>query len=713
MILDESQRSLVSHNSCLKRLQTLLYEESTTAKRNGANGKNKDLIDNLLNYCMDSVLLVSKKEPSVERLLKFLTTFIASSAINEEHFNKSIKHLLLRSKAVDKNVRIRSCQIFAEVMMNLNEDCEISASLWTEILQSLLPRLKDKNATVRIWTIKALTNFQNDEDAEDLVVNGILKLLMYDTASTVRAAAIEAICLTPKTLPAVIERVKDVSADVRLQVLKKCMDCIQFRQLPVTSRINIVKYTLDDREEDVRDAAIALVIKWISQLDNKTSKFLQLMNLQVHESEAERLGWTVMEAVYNRKITDPNMLQAIQEDQPNWSGSFESLNPSDILWVRIRYDYAKSKPDSPISSDILESIMPDTVIICDLLNDIPVTLLHNNIPRHLTLKYLLQLAAYVEGSDVSGREKLSAYCRSSVITLSFPEHLIDYLLETWIQALDNSNFDQILEVADILSKNFANEDITADKETRLLSSLRYLQLYSWVMTKVISIAAGAEIDTTKFESCIPIVLSCLQQPFIELRNQSVTCMGLLGMMSERLCLEHKNILSEVISTDLEDASIRCYALKSLTDYAMVYPNIFSNDISLINILIRIQENAHPNDSLEHIELASLATESSAKLFFSGIVSDSRLFAILLRSFFLSSTTFVGDVTSTNNNEITAKLLQTLSIFFHTVFAVDSSLLSLALTAIPEFINDVVCVLRGSFDHDANTIGLEKVIYLCI
>jgi condensin complex subunit 3 len=696
IIFDEIQKSQASHGKCSKKLLTLISNPTT-----GTSGDSVDHLQITLDYLIDSVLGVSKKEACVDRIMKFIVDFFSSKQLDDATFNRAMKHLLKRSLAIDKNVRMRSCQIISEIISKLDPETETSDDLWNSVRSTLLLRLKDKNAPVRMWSLRALASFQSQDDPNDEVILEMKRVMCSDSASSVRAAAVEVIAITNATIADLIEKVRDTAIEVRLQVLDRCIECLHCSQIPSASRELIVKHTLNDREQQVKDKAILLISKWINQLGNKVPKLLQKLNLQTFGDEAEKVGRTIVEAVYNRKITDNDIVEATIQHHPNWSGSFESFNASEVLWVRIRCDYARLKPESQLSDDILESNLPDVNALCDLLADVNPSRLNNNVQSQSALKYVLQLTRFIDQNDVSGCQRLREICQKLLEDLTFPEHLVDTLLDAWAcSKTEDSIVSDLIQLADDLRSRYEENADSDDRNVDyLLSSMRYLQITAWGMTRSMMLSAGVSTDASAFEGSISTIISSLQQPLVELRNEAVRCMGLMGMMSEKLCLENKDILMHVVSADMEDPSIRSYALQSVVDYAMVYPGHFKDHIPLINVLIRIQE--HDQDS----QLACTAAESSIKLIFSGVLTDTRLFALLLREFFFPEVTFIG---SNSDDEMVTKLIQSLSIFFQAVFLMDSALLHLALDSISELITDISILLRGSFNDSCQSLGLDRV-----
>jgi hypothetical protein len=133
-ILDQCQKSFASHQRCMKALAKLCKQDYTSFK---------DALVGQLN----KVLLVLKREPSIERLIQFIVNgvvFLGKSEDNRKITNvqKSsqkkgkkkeiivedenlptflLQYLLDRTNAKDKAVRFRSCQVIAGLLAKMEE----------------------------------------------------------------------------------------------------------------------------------------------------------------------------------------------------------------------------------------------------------------------------------------------------------------------------------------------------------------------------------------------------------------------------------------------------------------------------------------------------------------------------------------------------------------------------------------------------------------
>lgn len=119
LICDEAQKSHAAQSGCVRKMKGLLEQSG-------------DSLENVLVAffdCYDKVLLVAKKEPSAERVLKFFSFFFATTT-DEEVFKSGMEYLLWRSQAHDKTARFRALQTIATIMSSMSSEAEIAQDLW-------------------------------------------------------------------------------------------------------------------------------------------------------------------------------------------------------------------------------------------------------------------------------------------------------------------------------------------------------------------------------------------------------------------------------------------------------------------------------------------------------------------------------------------------------------------------------------------------------
>ena len=211
-LFDEIQRNSSTNNKArIPKLNKVLQSESEEER--------DSILQSIWRGCLDRCLLCAKKENVVEKMIDFLSSFVSSQATTDAVFNSCTKHLLDRSRATNKVVRLRTCQMLLSIILGTIESGkEVSEDTLKSIVDSLFSRLKDKVPAVRVWAVKVASQLQTMGDG---LTEEICRLLQSDTSKDVCVVAVEGISLTKLTLPLIIARVKDVRPEVRIAVYNR------------------------------------------------------------------------------------------------------------------------------------------------------------------------------------------------------------------------------------------------------------------------------------------------------------------------------------------------------------------------------------------------------------------------------------------------------------------------------------------------------------
>ena len=177
-------------------------------------------------------------------------------------------------------------------------------------------------------------------------------------------------------------------------------------------------------------------------------------------------------------------------------------------------------------------------------------------------------------------------------------------------------------------------------------------------------------------------------------------------------IELHNIIFQVASNEIEENEIRSQALEAIIDMATVYESLYKDDYSLTALLLRLQEGIEP-------ALLRIGAEGSAKLLFSGRLSDPKLFANLLKFFFLPKLANGSDVNEDDEEEedkedniiedaylgSNSRLQQILSVFFHAYFIGGISRDPIVFGCTSDLISDLAMLIR---DENLNPNAVTKV-----
>lgn len=712
--LDDAQRTLASHKTGLRRLQGML----TTSE-----GDSDAVLMVVFRHALDSVLLFPKKEPAVERLAKFLTEFFATTS--DYVLQTSIQFLIERSSADDKNVRSRACQFIANILATPNIDESALDALCETMVERLTPRLRDKFPAVRSWAIQALGPLQNPEDENDTVWNEILRLMSSDTYFAVRVAATETICINKVTLPCIVNQIKDSKSEVRISALVYLSENVDVRQYNSVMRNLLIQYGWNDRHnnDNVRLASRQLILGWLKNLDYRVPKLLNLLNIAAYEEEAEEFAWQLIEAIEKNEFNCPELKEQSRLSHINWEGSFSALSLGDLLWNKVRCDFAKKRLTPFMAEEFLEVLVPDVVVLCDLISNGNNPSLNRNQSQQVVMKYLIAITKFLDPADISGAEKLTFLCESLLDDVQFPIDLVYNVMDAWSRMKSPktilsraSNMAVNIRSATACPTNDAAAAVVDDaeheeaREIEVYGYIRYLQILHWTFKQLFenpdtrSINIQESLGPEFFAQILEDIINAFQQPIMELRSLAVSCLGLLGLFDRELCDQYITTFYNAASTNLEEPEIRSQALQIIVDFAMVYNCDFSPEINLCSLLARLHED-------DDGEVARVSVDAASKLLFSGVLHDTRLLAILLKFFFVSDAMKVG-----NQEEATCmqmsdignehRLQQILSLFFQVFFKINPEGQAMLMNSLPDFVSDLLILIK---DIGIPSNILEKVV----
>lgn len=229
-IFHDAQTSKAAHTKCIEAMHALRAKAADTAA-----------FDEEFFNCVHCVLPIAKLEPAVEHVIDFVvsfTTIDGTKSTVDEDFVQHLCMLLLRLvSSKDKAVRWRVAQLVGSMFNALPEETEVSDELFEKVETSMRERCADKDPRVRAWAIKALFRFQNPADPDDPVVSELIRLMSEDGDKGVRMAAESTVAPSRATIRAILDRIRDVSPEVRLHTLEVITDKVEMRWLSISQRV--------------------------------------------------------------------------------------------------------------------------------------------------------------------------------------------------------------------------------------------------------------------------------------------------------------------------------------------------------------------------------------------------------------------------------------------------------------------------------------------
>jgi hypothetical protein len=654
-----------AHKTCVKRLSEIVLKSSDAVE--------------ITKSCYDKILSCSKKESCADRAIKFFCLFVSMQP--ERTMTIFMQYLLERSCCLDKGVRFRSCQSLSVVLDFISSerpDYEIDGKLWKEMQVTLLPRLRDKCPTVRTWGLRACTHLQDPGDNSDPMIPEIIRMMSSDSSKDVRIAAVETVVMSAFTLGHVVDRLRDVKTEVRVAVITKLGDAVEFVNLSQKQRVSFVKYGLGDRDDKVRSESRAVILKWLRKIDS-VPKMLKMMGLRLHCAEAELLAWGVIEEAQKENASAALRSLVLDQNVIKWGVdcSFGEVGAADVFWTLARCSYFHKNLPAAQAYEQVEHLLPDTVVLCRLLDEGAISLKglsdrNQQVAAEMLLTFLLMMTNFVDSSDVAGGVSLISLCDKLLADVELSDEVIDAVLAASSKAhaqlaanQDRDVIGKMIGLALQLWPSSIQEDDVDESEAELhlkcMAQLRSLYIIAWCVQNRTR-DAGRSASGSFIDVVLPLVMESLQQPNEELRMAAIRCLGLMGVASQTHCERFAGIVVTVASNTREDLLIRCQAVESLADMAMVHSDEIIDEEAIVRTLLRLM------DSSGECVLQRTAAEAAAKLLFSGrIVKSPALFAQLVNVFFHP---FEEDEEQEEGGAVkgsAAHLDQILSVFFPAFF----------------------------------------------
>ncbi|EPQ52389.1 chromosome condensation complex protein [Gloeophyllum trabeum ATCC 11539] len=507
-IFDQAQVSTANHQKNYVALYKLHLEASKhtepinkgrTVKHVGQKAFEDVVVE------MTSRLLPLKKGTTVaDRIVKFIggyVRFMNEKVLEERKKNggdadeyddtpasrfasRMLKFLLKGFLAKDKNVRYRVVQILAEVVSHMGE---LDEDLYTQIRESLLDRLRDKEPFVRVQAVIGLAKLYGTEDPADLedgeppVVEVLLDTLAHDPSGDVRRAVLVNVHINQATLSYILARSRDTDAIIRkLFYTLLESNCVppddsnglgitDPRVLSIAQRELIVRNGLGDREPSVRSAAAKLIVTWLEVVGEKMEgdepakeviAFLRLFDL------AETgIAEDALRSVFASRV---DIFDNVEFGDQYWA----DLTPEKAFLARVFVDHCISTKDDAR----LESALPVVTLLAfriqstynDLMEQIQddeeqkflrgedheddeerARKEDERMDKEFVIGEMLRLAVNLDYADEIGRRKMFQLVRDMISQETLPESLLSRCLDV-LRKLSPNERDLIRLVVEVV-----------------------------------------------------------------------------------------------------------------------------------------------------------------------------------------------------------------------------------------------------------------------
>ncbi|XP_033976703.1 condensin complex subunit 3 isoform X1 [Trematomus bernacchii] len=329
-------------------------------------------------------MIVYKREPTVENIIEFVarfaTSFLSPPKTEEEEekqeeeeeeeddeeddhpFLSFIFNFLLEShKASSHAVRFRVCQLINKLLGSMAENAQIDDDLFDRIHQAMLVRVTDKFPNVRIQAALAMTRLQQPKDSDCPTINAYMLILENDTNAEVRRAVLSCIAMSPRTLPKVLKRTRDIKENVRKLAYQVLADKVHIKALTIAQRVTLLQQGLRDTSETVREMVSSrLLPAWLLRVEGNVIGLL-------HKLDVENCADTALEtlkAIFKGTLTEELPQNRAQLDNRKLI-PVDSLSCENVLYWRALCEFLKAQGDD--GEEMLEQVLPDAATYADFL----------------------------------------------------------------------------------------------------------------------------------------------------------------------------------------------------------------------------------------------------------------------------------------------------------------------------------------------------------
>ncbi|KAI1316429.1 hypothetical protein EDD11_009992 [Mortierella claussenii] len=706
-IFQESQKTSANHRKNAIMLRKIQEQCAEIAAENGEEAFNKEFIRNL-----NVVLAIKKKEPAADRVIQFVSSFIlctrekdlrtetvdgdgdAAEAISSRFVEYLMHHLLKGVRVKDKQVRLRSCQLIA---LSTNSLGAMDDDLYNHLKDSLMERVRDKEAAVRVQAVFALSKLQGGEEAEegqddeDNVELKLVDVMQYDPNAEVRRSALFNIEHSKVTLPYILERARDTDAYNRRGVFTKPMEGLSdFRILSINDRERLLRYGLSDRDENVKKAcAKMLATKWIQQADDNLLEFLERLDVM-----GSNVADDVLKAFFDYRV---DILGSLTFNDEFW----DNLSVEGAFLVRAYAEFCRSKDDDIQFERAVPEVTRHAFYIQKYSNIMQEADEDVRPEAEFVVTQLLTIAKLLDYADENGRRKMFNLLREMLMLDDIPDKHLDCIVETMGKiSLNEKDFTRIVIeiITDIRTaideqeflrnpEKSEDEDDSPDDQTMDLTDAprkRKRSIVDKTPRRRPSIAAEdigqtSDIDAmlirvrcltiTKFmliRSTEPLkensymygllnelVIPALARQEDVMQELGLHCLGLICMLDQNLAQSNMELFLTCIFAENANSQLHVLSLKIVFDLILTF--------GLTNMTSHISEERIIQDLTRCLEspiqeLQATATEGIAKLMLTRLLKNSKVLRQLIVLYF--------DPETATNNHLRQCLSYFLQVYFH-------------------------------------------------
>lgn len=155
--------------------------------------------------------------------------------------------------------------------------------------------------------IAAISRLQDPNDSECRVIKALEFLLTFDPSWHVRFQTLLHIAPSRKTLPGIIDRVRDPTPQCRKKALMILSEKVKIKYISIEKRLFILNYALKDTDESVVQVASRKLLRsWLATKENDMCKLLKALDVVVSTSTCE----LTLEKLHSQQFYSLDMIYA-------------------------------------------------------------------------------------------------------------------------------------------------------------------------------------------------------------------------------------------------------------------------------------------------------------------------------------------------------------------------------------------------------------------
>ncbi|KAM9363903.1 condensin complex subunit 3 [Symphorus nematophorus] len=491
-IKEAFQRAQKGHNNKAKLVASLKSRYNKL--------EDKTLFHEEFVHYLKYAMIVYKREPTVENVIDFVARFSTSfqsppkaeegeeqqqedeeeeeeeeeeeDAEDDHPFLSFIFNFLLEShKANSHAVRFRVCQLINKLLGSMAENAQIDDDLFDRIHQAMLVRVTDKFPNVRIQAALAMTRLQQPRDPDCPTINAYMLILENDTNAEVRRAVLSCIAMSPRTLPKVLKRTRDIKENVRKLAYQVLADKVHIKALTIAQRVSLLQQGLHDTSEAVREVVCSrLLPSWLLRLDGNVIEMLHRLDVE----NCAQTALDTLKAIFKGTSTEELLQNRLQLDNRKLI-PVDSLSCENVLYWRSLCEFIKAKGDE--GDEMLEQVLPDAATYADYLygylksdpvfsedlflylKAVPVlseeqradfNQLELVMTKEFISQQLIHVIACLDTNEEGGRKRVLAVLQEMLALPQTPSSLVSLLTEKLITLIPDDHR-RIQTVAEIIS----------------------------------------------------------------------------------------------------------------------------------------------------------------------------------------------------------------------------------------------------------------------